>query len=65
MRAFQKTLVQAVLAAVSVLGPVALSAADRDPDLIRRENARPGARDWQLTRVALLSSSGVRAHGGR
>ncbi len=33
----------------------------RDPDLIRRENAQEGSRDWQLTRVALENSSSVRA----
>ena len=38
-----------------------LWAADRDPELIRRENARPGARDWQLTRVKLDDASGVRS----
>ncbi|MDB5340327.1 MAG: hypothetical protein JWN70_5946, partial [Planctomycetaceae bacterium] len=37
-----------------------LSAADRDPDLIRKENAKPGARDWQLTRVKLDEATGVR-----
>jgi len=37
------------------------AAADRDPDLIRRENAKEGSRDWQLTRVALVSNTGVRA----
>ncbi len=40
---------------------LSLSAAEqRDPDRIRRENALPGSRDWQLTRVALQSVSGVR-----
>jgi hypothetical protein len=38
-----------------------LPAAERDPDLIRRENAKPGARDWQLTRVALINNTSVRA----
>jgi hypothetical protein len=37
-----------------------LPAAEHDPDLIRRENAKPGARDWQLTRVALVSDTSVR-----
>ena len=37
-----------------------LAAADRDPDLIRKENAKPGARDWQLTRVKLDEATGVR-----
>lgn len=39
----------------------AASAAERDTRLIRRENAKEGARDWQLTRVALQDRSGVRA----
>lgn len=38
-----------------------LSAADRDPDLIRRENARPGSTDWQLTRVRLEDYNATRA----
>ena len=38
-----------------------LPAAERDSDFIRRENAKPGARDWQLTRVALVSNTSVRA----
>ena len=38
-----------------------LLAAERDSDLIRRENAKEGSRDWQLTRVALQSETGVRA----
>ena len=38
-----------------------LFAAERDSDLIRRENAKEGSRDWQLTRVALQSTTGVRA----
>src|SRR5579872_1838708 len=38
-----------------------LPAAERDRDLVRRENAREGARDWQLTKVALESTSSVRA----
>jgi len=41
--------------------PAALAAAERDSDLIRRENARDGSRDWQLTRVALTNTNGVRA----
>ena len=46
------------------LGLAALStlqAADRDAGLIRRENAKEGSRDWQLTRVALVSNTSVRA----
>ncbi len=37
-----------------------LAAEPRDPDRIRRENALLGSRDWQLTRVALQSVTGVR-----
>lgn len=37
-----------------------VSAAERDAELIRRENALEGARDWQLTRVKLDDSTGVR-----
>lgn len=38
------------------------TAADSSPrDLIRRENAQPGATDWQLTRVRLDSSTGFRS----
>lgn len=36
------------------------AAEPRDPERIRRENALPGSRDWQLTRVALQSVNGVR-----
>jgi hypothetical protein len=36
-------------------------AAERDPELIKRENAKEGSRDWQLTRVALVSTTSVRA----
>ena len=35
---------------VAAAGPIAAATA-ADPDLIRRENAKPGALDWQLTRV--------------
>ncbi len=49
-----------VLALIFTAAP-ALHAADRDPALIRRENALPGARDWQLTRVKLDSTTGVRS----
>jgi hypothetical protein len=38
-----------------------LPAAERDPDLIRRENAKPGSTDWQLTRVRLDSQTSVRS----
>jgi hypothetical protein len=48
-----------VLVAIHQFPP--LRAADRDSDLIRRENAKPGSRDWQLTRVKLDSVDGVRS----
>jgi hypothetical protein len=35
--------------------------ADRQPNLIRDENAKAGARDWQLTRVRLDSATGCRS----
>ncbi|MGH9659608.1 MAG: N,N-dimethylformamidase beta subunit family domain-containing protein [Bryobacteraceae bacterium] len=45
-----------------VLAAPALAAAPRRArDLIRRENARPGAIDWQLTRVRLDRSQGFRS----
>jgi len=37
------------------------SAQKPDPDLIRRENARPGSPDWQLTRIRVDRKSGYRA----
>lgn len=50
------------LLVVLVLGIVPHSlAAERDPELIRRENAVPGSKDWQLTRVKLDSVNGVRS----
>lgn len=56
-----KTLIRALVSTLCLMGAANLFAADRDSELIKRENARPGARDWQLTRVALLSTTGVRA----
>jgi len=50
-----------LLTALYFCVPDTLYAVERDPDLIRRENASPGARDWQLTRVALMDRNGVRA----
>lgn len=35
--------------------------ASRDPGLISRENAKPGSTDWQLTRVRLDRSGGLRS----
>ncbi len=53
--------VSSVLTAGLLILPGLLTAADPNPDLIRLENAKPGARDWQLTRVALQNESSVRA----
>ena len=47
--------------AIFCTGATSARAADRDSDLIRRENARAGSRDWQLTRVALVNNTSVRA----
>ncbi len=33
----------------------------RDSSLIQRENEKPGALDWQLTRIRLDKSEGVRS----
>jgi hypothetical protein len=37
------------------------AAASRQPSLIRQENQREGARDWQLTRIHIDSKSGYRS----
>src|SRR5688572_3773762 len=46
---------------IAVVATASVIAAERDPDLIRRENAKPGSRDWQLTRVALENYTSIRA----
>ena len=54
----------AAVAGGSVWGDVAGSGGletARDSDLIRRENSRLGARDWQLTRVRLDRRGGFRS----
>lgn len=48
-------------AAVSAAGIGAGHAAEPQPDLIAAENAKPGSRDWQLSRIRLDKSTGVRA----
>lgn len=53
-------IIASALLTLLVFLPAALNAADRDPDLVHRENTKPGARDWQLTRVALQKSNDVR-----
>ncbi|WP_372897709.1 N,N-dimethylformamidase beta subunit family domain-containing protein [Stieleria sp.] len=57
------------VSAISALGALSPNAMADDrgaaehsgASLIRRENAKPGSRDWQLTRVRLDSRDGVRA----
>ena len=54
------------LKSAAALSTAALTfAADRttapDPSLIKSENAKPGARDWQLTRVQLDKRQGFRS----
>jgi len=70
MRSFDEALVfslpiqhvcRLLLLAAALSGTISASAADRDSELIRRENATSGARDWQLTRVALVNNTSVRA----
>jgi hypothetical protein len=51
------TLLAAIL--MSIASPIL--GADRDPDLIRRENSQTGTTDWQLTRIALKSPTTCRA----
>jgi|GEM_PF-4529415 len=41
-------------------GSATAAEAARDPTLIQRENAQPGATDWQLTRVRLDKIDGFR-----
>ena len=54
-------------AAIAPLGAIpaspgkASAAAEASPKLIREENARPGADDWQLTRVRLDERAGFRS----
>src|SRR5687767_11962341 len=41
--------------------PDSRAATSRQPSLIRQENQREGARDWQLTRIHVDSQSGYRS----
>ncbi|MCE9607217.1 MAG: hypothetical protein K8U03_20210 [Planctomycetia bacterium] len=50
-----------VAAAICVCGASSSALPAAEPDLIRRENALPGATDWQLTRVRLDSREGFRS----
>jgi len=54
-------LLKTSLSLLTVIAMASLSAAERDPQLIERENAKPGATDWQLTRVRLDSTMGFRS----
>lgn len=40
-----------LVAGAMVLSPALAAAGERQPNLVREENAKPGADDWQLTRV--------------
>ena len=46
-----------------LLAAAATPARGGDRDTIRRENARAGALDWQLTKVGLRGPEGIRARG--
>lgn len=50
-----------MLAFVLVVSCGMAGAAERRPELIRAENAKPGSTDWQLTRVKLDSPTGCRS----
>lgn len=50
-----------LLGAAGAATPSSTDAAEARPNLIREENARPGATDWQLTRVRLDERAGFRA----
>ena len=41
--------------------PDSRATSPRQPSLIRQENQREGARDWQLTRIHIDSQSGYRS----
>ncbi len=59
-----KTLAALMIWLVPMSGRAQVSAGaepGRDPALIQRENARPGAADWQLTRVRLDKMDGYRS----
>ncbi len=55
------TALSGALARSTVEAAPAAAAAPSGSSLIARENALPGARDWQLTRVRLDKAAGVRA----
>ena len=46
---------------ISLAGSAVAADAPRDPGLIQRENAKEGARDWQLTRVRIDGLEGFRS----
>jgi hypothetical protein len=47
--------------ALAALSAPAAAAPPRNPGLIRRENRKPGARNWQLTRVRIEPRGGYRS----
>ena len=51
MSASRRDFLRTSAAAFAAAASVAKAAPQRQSDLIKKENARPGARDWQLTRV--------------
>ena len=59
-RDFLKTAAATSLASALVRDGAAATPAARNP-LIADENRRPGALDWQLTRVRLNKAQGIRA----
>ena len=58
-RSFLKTASASALA--STITAESATAAAQQRDLIKKENAKPGAIDWQLTRVRIDTQKGIRA----
>ncbi len=61
-----KTAIAAVTAlshTTTVAGSARPVNVNRDPELIARENCKPGARDWQLTYVRVEKPDGYRSRG--
>jgi len=57
----RRKFLQTAAAATPILGAATgASAAQSSPDLIRKENEKPGTSDWQLTRVRLDERGGYR-----
>src|SRR5688500_9572365 len=57
-RRFLKNSAAMLLGAAVAPGGLAATAASAQRTLIQRENEKPGARDWQLTRVRVEKTSG-------